>query len=199
MVISKDKRFLFIRIQKTASSSIKESLFNECPDCIETLTHSIAKDEKEKITNWDNYFKFAFVRNPFERLVSWYNMIQFNYNPIFEPNNLWKYAMDNSTNFTEFIKNCTEPILEGEYRCFAWNQLDYISNDNGIIIDFIGRYENLNSDFEVICHNIGINAPILPKVRVGKQVNYRDYYTDETKSIISERFKRDIDYFNYKF
>lgn len=201
MVISKDKKFLFIRIQKTASSSITDYLKTIYPDCKETFTHSLAKEEKKKITNWNDYFKFSFVRNPYERLVSWYNMIYFNHNHESETNELWKYAMDNSTNFTEFIKNCTEPIWqEGDgYRCFSWNQLDYISDDIGIIMDYIGRYENLNADFEKICKKINIPTIVLPKVNVGKKVNYREYYTEETKEIITERFNRDIEYFNYKF
>jgi Sulfotransferase family len=80
-------------------------------------------------------------------------------------------------------------------------QLDWFVSPHGdILVDFIGRYESLQSDWAKIAARLNAN-PHLPKKRVNteRERDYSKYYSDRTKRIIAERFAVDIEYFGYKF
>ena len=80
------------------------------------------------------------------------------------------------------------------------NQLDWIVDENGeVLIDFVGRFENLTSDFETICEKIGIPSISLKHINKSKHKHYTEYYNKETRKIIAEKYCRDIEYFGYKF
>ena len=77
---------------------------------------------------------------------------------------------------------------------------EFVSDDNGhIIMDFIGRYESLETDFEQICARIGLGRIELPHLNKSTNKNYKDYYNERTKRIVEEWSKRDIETFGYEF
>ena len=81
------------------------------------------------------------------------------------------------------------------------NQLDWFTDDSSaVIVDFIGKYENLESDWLKICEMLSVNIT-LPHARKNpfNKRNYTEYYTDQTRDIIREKFHVDIEYFNYEF
>jgi hypothetical protein len=140
---------------------------------------------------WNAYFKFAFVRNPWDRLVSWYHMcVQ---TPTANP--FARYIKDNAPTFDDFLKKTTTGMAERTTR----NQLDYVTDERGeIIVDFVGRYERLGDDFARIEDRLGFRAE-LPHVNRSAHEDYRKYYTDETRDIVSQRFAKDIRHFGYAF
>jgi hypothetical protein len=76
---------------------------------------------------------------------------------------------------------------------------DFICDDDGnVIVDFVGRFENLERDFQTICSSIGID-PELPHLNRTSHRNYRCYYTDETKEIVRGWARKDIEMFGYEF
>jgi hypothetical protein len=152
-----------------------------------------------KVDAWDEYYKFAFVRNPWDRLVSWYSMVtKFPR----EGNELWRYVHDNSSTFEEFIYNCTDEveIKKGVYYSFAYNQLDYVTDEHGhLLVDFIGRLENFDEDVLQVFDRIGVELETVPHKNRSRHQHYSTFYAPDTEMIVRERFKRDIEYFGYEF
>lgn len=192
MLQNNEKKFVFIHIQKTAGSSIAKVLSKDGGTKIICPQHTFIKNCSYN----KDYFKFTIVRNPWDRLVSWYNIIKL----VGVRNNFYKYILNNSKNFSEFI-NLTDVILDGNVnKSISFNQLDYISDDNGkILVDYIGKFENLNEDIKIIGERIGYVNLTIPHLNKFKHKDYRTYYTDRDIELVQEMYKRDIDYFNYKF
>lgn len=145
---------------------------------------------------FDSYFKFSFVRNPWSRIVSFYNYRRY-------------YQLFSFKHFvTKKLKN---KILERDY-WFIGPQYEFIMNHNGdIIVDYIGRFENLQNDFDVICNALGLKDVKLPHVNKAREASfmqkffrkskrhYSEYYDKETKEIVENAYKKDIQIFNYSF
>ena len=200
MFVSDSRKLVFIHIQKTGGITVDRLLNERIPDLRGLVArHGFASWGMDQLDDWDEYFKFAFVRNPWDRLVSWYSMVT---TLPREGNELRRYVHDNSSTFEEFIYNCTGEvkIKEGVYYSFAYNQLDYVTDEHGnVLVDFIGRLENFDKDIQEVFRRIGFELETVPhKNRSGHQ-HYSTFYTPETEMIIRERFKRDIEYFGYEF
>ena len=202
MIINKKYGFLFVHIQKNAGSSIKKELSNFEDTSEYKYWHSFIDPE---IENLQNYFKFCFVRNPWDRLVSWYNMMLSKG----IHNDFSGYLLSNSKNFSEFL-DLTNIIYEtNKFECndlylypksISFNQLDYVSdNDGKILVDFIGKFENLQEDYNQICDKIKIKSFRLEKINQYNHKDYKSYYNDRDIEKVYNLYKRDIEYFDYKF
>ena len=81
------------------------------------------------------------------------------------------------------------------------NQLDWFTDRWGRIrVDFIGRFECLESDWALVAERLGIRT-ILPHANQTPTRNraYHDYYSPQTRDIIARKFRVDIEYFGYEF
>jgi len=200
LLVSDSHKLVFVHIQKTGGSTVHRLLQERVPD-IRTIAprHEIAIRGMPNLDDWDEYYKFAFVRNPWDRLVSWYSMMtKFPRGG----NELWQYVHDNSSTFEEFIYNCTDEVemKKGVYYSFTYNQLDYITDENGdLLVDFIGQLENFEEDVLEIFSRIGIGLEMVPHKNCSRHQHYSTFYAVDTEMIVRERFKRDIDYFGYEF
>ncbi len=216
MLISHKHKFIFIHIQKTGGSSIETALKSIDPNALEEIVpiqknspilkgrHRFALEIKQAVGKdiWESYFKFAIVRNPFDRLVSWQTMIKKKYANPHVQNKFWEYISANSHDFDSFIKNCTTTIIDidNDPKSTIFNQWEYVSNKHGsLIIDYIGRFENLSQSFKEICTKIGIKKTSLPFENKTNHKHYSQYYTKELQDIIETRYKKDIQMFNYNF
>jgi chondroitin 4-sulfotransferase 11 len=199
MIINKKYGFLFVHIQKTGGISVTECL-NKLPET-EFILHQHSMYNSHK-SEYSEYFKFCFVRNPWDRLVSWWNMMK---NKGIH-NDFSKYLLE-AKNFSEFLEK-TEIInetLDGSIKdlvypkSISFNQLDYISDSEGkVLVDFIGRFENINEDFLKISEKIGFDLK-LSHLNKFDHPDYRKYYGDKDIEKVYCMYKRDIDFFGYKF
>jgi hypothetical protein len=141
---------------------------------------------------WNSYFKFAFVRNPWALLVSMYHFLRVHTTtPGHRGLNPDMYELfQRSPTFDSYVR--LYPLQLADMSAF-------LCDENGKeLVDFVGRYENMEEDFASVCRKIGIDIA-LPHVNRSEHAHYRDYYTAETKAIVSRLFARDIERFHYTF
>ena len=69
-----------------------------------------------------------------------------------------------------------------------------VDNKGQILVDFVGRFENLETDFGVVCERLHRTAA-LPHIRKSQHEHYRSYYNETTKNIVATRFAADIERF----
>lgn len=204
MLYSRSNKLVFVHIQKTGGSSVRKILVPKLLDYEEVgFKHDLSKWHWQMLPDWNDCYKFCFVRNPWERLVSWYSMVMQKQSLLAQSQNkLWQYAITESKSFEEFVKKCTEEISDyGGRKSFAYNQIDYISDENGkILVDFIGRYENFSGDMRHVAHTLGIEEDVVPvHENRSKHRHYSSYYSEELKAIVADRYARDIEFFGYEF
>ena len=217
MLLSLRYKFLFVHIAKTGGTSIRAALRSykwkdpyRIPlflcSRISSLSHhrlacklprhakAIAAYEMLPRELYNELFKFAFVRNPWDLQVSSYHHIQRErphlLKDISDFEGFLRWKLTSSTRPYQYIIDTSIEL-----------QSDYLIDLHGnIIVDFIGRYERLEEDFQKACTRIGIRAPRLPhKRKATDRTAYKRYYTDETAELIAKHFKRDIEMFGYTF
>ncbi len=212
MLISHQAKFVFVHVQKTAGLSIEAVLARNVPDLARWHgRHGFAREGAAELGSkrWSEYYSFGFVRNPWERLVSWYAMIdksrlklpiwkRFSRAPFHRLN--WNEVYRKAGNFDQFIERCTDIIWDnGCFKSFAFNQIDYLSDPDGrILVNKIGRFETLSADAADIFSRLGIEDR-LPHRNPSNHGHYSDWYSDRTRDIVAERFCRDIEAFGYRF
>lgn len=141
---------------------------------------------------WNAYFKFAFVRNPWDRAVSVYAYMKAQMErPGAKERQPDNYAMmERSPDFASYL-NWSH--LSGN------DMTSLLADDAGaLLVDFVGRYERLDEDIAKVCERVGISLD-LPRLNASERGNYRDYYTPTTQAIVAKSCARDIDLFGYVF
>ena len=184
---SKKRNFVFVHINKTGGMSIEKALgFTEKQHftAIESLQMIGAK-------KWEKVFKFSIVRNPWDKVVSQY-FHRLKTNQI----GLGDYRID----FKEWVKLTygeQNPKYYDDPKYFM-PQLNWLTDNNGkLMVDFIGRFENLENDFRFICNKIGVSTD-LPLINKSEHKEFQFYYDDETTEIVKRWFRKDIETFKYE-
>lgn len=210
VLVSHRYKFLYIKLQKVAGTSV-ESFFGQfCCDpsvpyrfthtCDESVTEfgilgsrmgGFAKDWLPHISAhdictrlgknvFDSYFKFCVVRNPWDKVVSFY---------------CWQFkdAKQTKEGFTRFVK---------QFQNRDW-KLHTIRDV--CVCDFYIRYEHLTHDIQTVCERLHLDTyslTDLPTFKTGtRRLNnhYSEYYTEETREIVRQKFLREIELFGYRF
>ena len=100
----------------------------------------------------------------------------------------------------DVVKNFTfDEYIDWRIRCGLVLQSKYIADKQGnILMDFVGRFENMEADFSEICEKLGIERR-LPHKNRSKHSSYQKYYTDKSYRLVKKAFEEDIALFNYEF
>ena len=133
-------------------------------------------------------FSFSSIRNPWARVVSAYHK------------GGWE---SKRAEYPTFI-SCVNAIREDSISCPAskWHVTPlcrHLVRDGELIVNHLIRIENIQEDFDTLCDKIGIPHQQLPHKNKSKHKHYTEYYNDETREIVAQKYARDIEYFGYKF
>jgi hypothetical protein len=195
MIISDSRRFVFVHVPKSAGTRIREALapFGDGGSAVSLdTTHETLPALLARHPELTTHFKFAFVRNPWERLVSFFFYARQRLAPSFPQ----FQAMDG-----------LEAMLRLIDRNVAWlcamhavrPQCDYICGKDGVrLTDFVGRHEQLDADFARVCRRVGVSAA-LPQMNVSRQDHDAGYYDGWCRDFVAARYSRDIGEFGYAF
>jgi len=202
-IVSKKYKFIFIHIPKTGGSSIAEPKYRSGQgalipylgsDDYVQAGHIRAIGLKNRLqNNWDDYFKFAIVRNPWDRIVSLY--YYFLQDPEKQKSMLGKEIVKLGS-FKEFCHQMDNIDLDPHFD----TQISYLIDFEGnFLLDYVGHFEILEKEINLIAHKIGMPSVVLPHFRKSDHGSYQDQFDDKTAEIIAVRYKSDIEAFNYNF
>ena len=231
MPVSHKYQIIFVHIPKTGGSSIERALgiygVNNSGNNLQVNEDMLFGQGLQHLTMskislrmghdiCDRYFKFAFVRNPWDRALSEY---------------CWRRTWDKKVlklSFTEFIKDeLSNNLKNPHYR----PQIEFIvgdpelKSDRVLLVDYVGRFENLRADFQHVverCQLGNIELPYLNQnpllqrahkirsikdtirkgiayIRYPKNKDYRFEYNTQAREIISKIYHADIQVFGYNF
>src|SRR5436305_8510781 len=200
-MISFQKRFLFVHIPKTAGNSIQSVLRDYSEDQIVALRseqdgierfglrnpnykirkHSTLAEYRAALGDeqFRSLYKFACVRNPWDRMVSYY------FTPTQQVGELDR---------KEFRKVISKALSVADYL-----RLDKGDDDPFANIDCIMRFENLAGDFRTVCAALDISPTTLPQYNRSNREHYSKYYDDELRELVRERLAAEIEHFGYAF
>jgi len=186
-MIFNDLKAIFIHVERTGGVALRKYLLKyeknfERPD--PTTKHLTARQIEQVIDEyrWRVYWKFAFVRNPYDRLVSWYLAIH-------KHKGEWKSELDlhvlSCKTFEEFIKNPHPKVLITQF-------------EKVIGCDMYFKFEEYNEEVKDVARALKIPYEYR-KENESKEFDYRDYYTPELRRIVEERYKKDLEFFKYEY
>lgn len=177
-MIDHEHKVIFVHIPKTGGTSI-ERVFGHQQDIPSHIKH-LAGHEIESLLGKDtcrSYFKFTFVRNPWERMVSW-----------------WHYFMQLTSNELK-IYTLDDMLREAETHHFFQPHEFWLRD---FTFDFIGRYERLQQDFSEISRQLNLKTE-LPWINQTYHGHYSRYYTEENRLRIQQKEATVINQFGYEF
>lgn len=212
-MISNSKGFIFIHIPKTGGSSIEEVLLKHFDEkliynsiretflCCERIEkplikevmghymHLCASELKDQYgeRRFDDYFKFAVIRNPWDRLCSLY---------------FWAIASTETFDKKRFISKYLPDIGENVDDCCKrelWTTNKYLlDNDDNLMVDFVIDFDHLFKDFQIVCDRLKI-ANTLKCLNVNKKIKIRSSYKQimgrEICEMIRHHYRKEIDRF----
>lgn len=200
-------RAMLYRVPKCANTSLRVLFPQEAHNNRRQGSKWLKNTMSDK---YDSYYKLAFVRNPYDRLVSCWKacripwQLQFrNFEPaaaerdlLYRKLKLKKEQEDEALDVTlsEFVRMIEEGCIDVNNR-HVTPQAYLVPTD----IDFIGRFETLQEDFDIVCDKIGMPKQTLPHKNKCTHEHYTEYYDDKTREIVTRMYEQDLEAFGYKF
>ena len=198
------KNALFIHIPKNAGTSVCTALG------IKKCHHYFLSDYEKQIgtKKLGRITTIAFTRNPWDRFISLYNyarmQISHYHNNIEPQKGIYGAHPDYEILKNSTPRECARLLVEGKLHLPNWNiwlpQSTWLKDSFGNLKKptFLGRFENLNTDFEEIRSILDLETTI-PHINQSKKSCYRECFDSETREIVSSYYQEDIERFNYKF
>ena len=187
--VNPNKKIIYFKPGKAAGTSIFRVLLQPMGGWI------IQKDNPQQFSEWmnfitdvelDYYFKFIFVRNPYDRLVSVWNDKKHEYNL--------------NKNFKDFVLTKNSIFVNDVPKhLHLQTQTSLVETPSGFgtNLNFIGKVESIDEDWKTLCFCTDTPYKPMVKAQVRKHANYKSYYDEETIKIVQKLYKRDFEKFGY--
>ena len=206
MIISATHKFVFAAIPKTGTHSVRRALrVHMGPQDMEQVglfvqralpIPDLARIGHGHITlaqlrphmrpeDFSAFFKFAFVRNPFDRFVSYASFITREVGHFDrDPHKVMRYFLSNP------------PMNHILFR----PQHEFVTDEKGeLLTDYVGRVEQMQQSYDQICARIGIPSAPLEQVNPSRRGSYRDYFDQDLIDGVAKLYARDLELFGYEF
>ena len=206
MIISPQHRFIFAAIPKTGTHAVRQALREHMgPQDLEQVglfvNRKLPIPDLAKVghghlslqqvrpyfrpEDFDGFFKFAFVRNPFDRFISYCAFMtreggQFEKNPQV----VMRHFMDNPP--------WHHVLFQPQHTFVA-------GADGNLLADYLGRVEEMQLSYDEAAKRIGIPSRPLDRVNASSRRDYRDYYDEALIDGVAKLYARDLEYFGYEF
>jgi hypothetical protein len=206
MIISALHRFIFAAIPKTGTHAVRRALREHMgPQDMEQVGLFVKRElpilELSKIghghltleqvrpyfkpDDWTSHFKFAFVRNPFDRFISYC---------AFMTRAHGQFERQPQQVMRRFIANPPPRHV------LFYPQHTFVTDPSGALLtDFIGRVETMQASYDEIARRIGVSTAPLERVNPSKRLDYRQYYDQELIDGVARLYARDLELFGYEF
>lgn len=231
MIISNSRQFIFVHIHKTAGTAITKELESSIAWNDLSITGSSSGNVKEHwyktrfalemhspanaIRNvvgdevWQNYYTFAFVRDPYRRILSLYTWLDGLVKArgikgferyIWPQKGIWDWpgtkAYVATSNFSEFLRH---PLVETGSPG-ALPMVESLYEDNELLVDFVGKQESLDQDIATIRSKVGLSGASVPRTNAtASKVEPKNYYASQADlDLVYERYRADFEAFGYK-
>lgn len=204
-MISHTKRFIFVHVPKTGGTSVAWALrrhgiflHDDCYFESVYFKHATASAIKRMLgPEFENYFKFSVVRNPWDWAVSSYAFNRGLHGPLVRNT---KYAV--GPGVPEWAADWSFKYwLRWWIDTFSPQQSRMLTDEKGaMLVDRVLRFEEIKSQFFGLCLRIRVWPRLLPHVNeTSSRLRYPDYYDAETRSWVAKHFAEDIARFGYEF
>lgn len=206
MIISAQHRFIFVAIPKTGTHAVRQALREHMgpqdleqvglfvnrklpiPDLARIGHGHLSLQQVRpyfRLEDFDGFFKFAFVRNPFDRFVSYCAFMtrehgQFDQNP----QSVMRHFIDNPP---------------WQHILFQPQHVFVTGADGNLLTDYLGRVEGMQESYDQAAQRIGIPSRPLERVNASSRDGYRDYYDSALIDGVAKLYARDLEYFGYEF
>jgi hypothetical protein len=206
VIISPNHKYVFVAVPKTGTHAVRQALRPHMgagdmeqvglfvkrqfpiPDLAKVGHGHISLEQLRKFMDpakFAEYFKFAFVRNPFDRFISYCSFITRERGGFkTDPQKVMRRVLANPP---------SEHVL-------FWPQNTFLVDGEGkLLTDYVGRVETMQQSFEFIASKIGVPAVQLDKVNATERSAYRDYYDQELIDGVAKLYADDLKLFEYDF
>jgi hypothetical protein len=206
VIISPNHKYVFVAVPKTGTHAVRQALRPHMgagdmeqvglfvkrqfpiPDLAKVGHGHISLEQLRKFMDpakFAEYFKFAFVRNPFDRFISYCSFITRERGGFkTDPQKVMRRVLANPP---------SEHVL-------FWPQNTFLVDGEGkLLTDYVGRVETMQQSFEFIASKIGVPAVQLDKVNATERSAYRDYYDQELIDGVAKLYADDLRLFEYDF
>jgi|15BtaG_2_1085339.scaffolds.fasta_scaffold00038_26 hypothetical protein len=190
-MVFKNLKAFFYHVPKTAGSSIEVALYGGRPggELLHNkrgyrINYQHAFPDEVKSDLWS----FAFVRNPWDRWVSYYHHV------------VRLKLIPQDLPFEKLVMGLRDGFKQIPWRQ-PHNAVDFMAPATSWAdgADFVGRFEHLHRDFDIVCQHLGVAGVKLPHLNATKHQHYSAYYNADTVELIGSTYSEDISRYGYEF
>lgn len=184
-MISLSHRFIFVHVCKTAGTSLRMALSNYAEGQHTAGEHATMSEWRDLLGGGRREFlSFAFVRNPFDWMVSFFLYIQ--RTPDHEQHDLVR-----SMRFSDYLH---WQFAQGAAFRHQW---EWLLHEGRRDVDFIGRFETLTEDLRQLGHMLELDIALSHQLGSGRKRPYQDWYSDDCEAVVAQALARDFDLLGY--